>query len=83
MSVIETATQNVWHHQFPEPCKGGGLCGTNWPTEVVVITTLCEFDENAWDSSLPSLAHIWITLSDFFCTLTLKSTQRTAFKKNA
>ncbi len=25
---------------------GGGRCGTNWPTEVVEIATLCEFYEN-------------------------------------
>jgi hypothetical protein len=25
---------------------GGGRCGTNWPTEVVEIASLREFDEN-------------------------------------
>jgi hypothetical protein len=25
---------------------GEGRCGTNWPTEVVEIATLCEFYEN-------------------------------------
>jgi hypothetical protein len=38
--------QNVWQDHFPEPCGGEGRWGTNWPTEVVEIATLCEFDEN-------------------------------------
>jgi hypothetical protein len=40
------ALQNVWEHNFPEPCGKGGCCGTNWPTEVVEMTTVCGFDEN-------------------------------------
>jgi hypothetical protein len=46
LPVNETETQNVWQHHFPEPCGGGGRCGTNWPTEAVEMATLCEFDEN-------------------------------------
>jgi hypothetical protein len=46
MSLNITAMQRVWQHHFPEPCGGGrGYCGKNWPTEVVEIATLCEFDE--------------------------------------
>jgi hypothetical protein len=45
MSVNEMVMQKVWQHHFPEPCGGGGLLWTNWPTEVVAIATLCEFDE--------------------------------------
>jgi hypothetical protein len=45
MYVNETAMQNVWQHHFPEPWGGGG-CGTNWPTEVVEIAILFEFDDN-------------------------------------
>ncbi len=62
---------------------GGGRFGTNWPTEVVEMTTLREFDEMI-DFSLPSVAHTWVTLSDFFFThFILKRIQRVAFKKNA
>jgi hypothetical protein len=34
------------------------------------------------DSSLPSVTHIWLTLSDFFPHLTLKRIQRMTVKKN-
>ncbi len=46
MSVNKMATQNAWQHHFLEPCGGGGggRCGTNCPTEVVELATLCEFD---------------------------------------
>jgi hypothetical protein len=33
------------------------------------------------DSSLPSVTHIWVTLSDFFTHFTLKRIPRMAFKK--
>jgi hypothetical protein len=31
---------------FQSPVGKGGHCGTNWPTEVVEIATLFEFNEN-------------------------------------
>ncbi len=40
------ATQNFWQHHIPEPGGWGGHCGINWPTEVVEIAALQEFDEN-------------------------------------
>jgi hypothetical protein len=46
MSANELSMQNIWQHCFPEPCGGRGRCGANWPTEVMEIATLCEFDEN-------------------------------------
>jgi hypothetical protein len=46
MSVNETATQNLQRHHFLPPGGEGWCCGTNWPTEVVGIATLLEFDEN-------------------------------------
>ncbi len=45
MSVNESAMQNVWQDRFSDPCGGRGCCGTNWPTEVVEIAKLCEFDD--------------------------------------
>jgi hypothetical protein len=33
------------HHFLPHGGKGG-RCGTNWPSKVVGIATLLEFDEN-------------------------------------
>jgi hypothetical protein len=40
MSVNETAMQNVRQNHFQSlGGGGGGQCGTNWPTEVVEITT--------------------------------------------
>ncbi len=39
--------QNVQKHHFPEPWGGGGgRSGTNWPIEVMEMTTLGESDEN-------------------------------------
>jgi hypothetical protein len=41
MSMNETATQNVWWHNFLEPVVwGGGCSGTHVPTEQVGIATL-------------------------------------------
>jgi hypothetical protein len=62
---------------------GGGSCGTNWPTEVVEMATLCEFDENDRFFITFCELYIWVTLSDFFKHFTLKRIQRVAFKKNA
>ncbi len=53
---------------------GRGHCGTNWPTEVVGIATLLEFDKMI-DSSLSLVAHV------FSYTAHLKKTQRMAFEK--
>jgi hypothetical protein len=36
--------QNIQGYHVLQP--GEGRCGTNWPTEVVSIATLLEFDEN-------------------------------------
>jgi hypothetical protein len=39
--------QNVWQNHFPDLEMGArGCCGSNWPTEVVEMATLCEFDKN-------------------------------------
>jgi hypothetical protein len=46
----------------------GGTERHIWPTEMVEIATLCEFDE----TSLSPVTHIWVTLSDFFTLFTLK-----------
>jgi hypothetical protein len=81
--VNETATKNVWQHHFPEPCGGGGgAVGQispqrqwKWQHFVNLMKII--------DSSLPSVTHIWLTLSDFFLHLTRKRIQRMTFKKNA
>jgi hypothetical protein len=44
MSVNER--QSKISDLFRKSFKACGLCGTNWPTEVVEIATLNEFDEN-------------------------------------
>jgi hypothetical protein len=46
---------------------GGGCCGTNLLRDVVEIATLYELMKMI-DSSLPHVAHICVTLSDFFFT---------------
>jgi hypothetical protein len=43
--VNKKETQNSQQHHFPEPLRKGGLFWTNWPTEVVQIAKLQEFDE--------------------------------------
>jgi hypothetical protein len=51
---------------------GGGHCGTKWPTEVVELPALNEFDYI--DTFLTtSVTHIWVKLSHlFFYTIHLK-----------
>jgi hypothetical protein len=43
MSVNETAMQKVLQHNFPQPWW---CFGKNWPTEVMEIEKLYEFDKN-------------------------------------
>jgi hypothetical protein len=70
--------QNVWQDHFPEPCGGEGRWGTNWPTEVVEIATLCEFDENDRFFTTIYGSHF----QNFVTHFTIKRTQRIASKKN-
>jgi hypothetical protein len=79
MSLNENALQNVWQHHFPEPCGGGGRCGTNWPTEIVEKATLYEFEKNDRFSSLPPVTLIWVTLSDLFYTFHHKKDTKDGF----
>jgi hypothetical protein len=58
MSVNKMAIQNVQQHYFLQSGRGEGHCGNNWPTEVVEIAILYEFDEN--------------DRSSHFCTFHLK-----------
>jgi hypothetical protein len=64
--------------------EGGGSCGTNWPTEILEITTLYQ-PMKFIESSLLTMIHIWVTLSDFFLHtyFSQKRKQRMAFEKNA
>jgi hypothetical protein len=74
----KTATQNIIFQNL----GGGGLYGTNWPTEIVKIAHY-EFDENYrffTASCDPYMGHI---LRPFFTHFTIKRTQRLVFKKNA
>jgi hypothetical protein len=62
---------------------GGGRCRTNWPTEIVEMATLCEFDENDRLFTTfcdPYMGHTFRLVFTYF---TLKRIQRMAFKKNA
>jgi hypothetical protein len=62
---------------------GGGVQWDKWPTEVVEITTLYEFEENdIFCITVPLVTHIWITFSNCFTHFTIKMAQRMAFKKN-
>jgi hypothetical protein len=60
--------QNVQQHNFPEPCGGRGQIGPQrwwkWQHFVNLMKMI--------DSSLPSVTHIWVTLSNFFPHFTLK-----------
>ncbi len=80
MSVNKTATM------FPSTIfqsLGGGGNGTNWPSEVVEIATLYEFDEHDRLFTASCDPHMGRTLRLFFIHFTIKGTQRMAFKKNA
>jgi hypothetical protein len=46
MSVNERQRKTSCNTIFQNLLWGVGHCGTNWPTEVVEIATLYEFDEN-------------------------------------
>jgi hypothetical protein len=82
MPVNKMAMQNNWQHHVLEPYRGVGLCGTNWPTEIVVIATLYEFDK--YDRFLTTSCDSYIvTLSDYFTHFAIKRPQSMAFNKNA
>ncbi len=52
----------LWATPFPKTWGKGGF-GTNWPTKVVVIATLYEFDENdrlITTSCDPYMGHILV-----------------------
>jgi hypothetical protein len=44
MSVNEKWQCKMFGNNNFQSMGGGGCCGTNWPTEVVEIATLYEFD---------------------------------------
>jgi hypothetical protein len=81
MSVNNAARQTSGKTIFQSLVKGGGCCGTNGPTEVVEIATLCEFDESDRFSTT-FCDPVWVTLSDFFTHFTMW-TYGMALKKNA
>jgi hypothetical protein len=61
----------------------GWSCGINWPTEIVEIATLCEFDENDGFFTTSCDPYVGHTYRLFFAHFTLKRKQMMAFKKNA
>ncbi len=59
---------------------GKGFAVRQIGPQVVWIATLLEKIKQKLDSSLPLVAHIWVTLSNFY-TVYMKKTQRMVFKK--
>jgi hypothetical protein len=67
---------------FQSLVEGRGRCGTNWPTEVVKIAARNEFDENSRFFNTSCGPYVGQTFRLFFTHLTIKRTQRMAFKNN-